>query len=464
MATVSFSFGDVDGDGVSDAQERADGADPFDDMNFRLFVDVEFMPCDAVSWLTNYVAWGYAADGWETNGLTSFVGTSLLFTVDELVTNGTLYAKAFRDVNTNGVYDAEFDELASLRLWRGNNGRTVTCRIGDTNSNELSDWWEIREGLDAAGMDNRAYADPDGDGLVNLHEFWAGTHPLVPDGSNTLLSVAARSIDDRIEAIDTSVDLPRFTDYFANGENGVFLANTNFWARDLDLSCVSVWHSGDHPGSMSATLITRKHVVMAKHWYNQNYDYVFCNTNGMVCARHLVAHTDISDDLTIGRLDTALPDTFRPASVMPTNYVDYISSGRYLPTLCLNQNKCATVLELEKLNCSTTDRYGNHYSQYAMNSYTNHVSVQRSLVRGATLDGNSGSPVFLVVGNELVLLFSKHLGIRERDTWSPSWGPMVTLHLEAIQHHINEWEGADADLYQIVPFDFSTFDEIENKQ
>ena len=53
--------------------------------------------------------------------------------------------------------------------------------------------WEILHGLSPS---NAADAMPDGDGLINLHEYWAGTDPLTPDGSNTLLSVASRSIDE----------------------------------------------------------------------------------------------------------------------------------------------------------------------------------------------------------------------------------------------------------------------------
>ena len=460
---IAFAFGDVDGDGMTDAQERADGTDPYDANNFRLVVTVNFMPPDVVPWLTNYMAWGCSATGWETNGLSSFIGTNFLFTIDVPVTNRTLYAKVFRDINTNSVYDAGVDSLAVRRLTCADNGEIVTVKFGDSNSNELPDWWEVQTGLDAAGAANRAYDDPDGDGLINLHEFWSGTDPLVPDGSNTLLSVASRSIDDRIRGVDPAAAIPRFVDYFANGSNGVFVANTNFWARDLDLSCVNVWNNGDYPGTQAATLITRKHVVLAHHWVNENKGYTFCDTNGQVRMRTLVQSEQISDDLRLGKLDAPLPDSFKPASVLSTNFVRYLSAGKYLPTLCLNQVKGATVLELESLDCRALKTGGIWYSQYGKNSQTNVVSLQRRDIRGATLGGNSGCPVFLAVGDELVLLFAKHLGSLTEETWSPFWGPMLPFRLEAIQSKIDEWEGDDADQYQIVPFDLSMFDEIVNQ-
>ena len=583
-ARVDFVFGDVDDDGVSDAQERQQGTDPYDGNNFRLVATVKIENSDVVPSLTNFVAWGYSAAGWEPNDLARFAGTSLTFPVNASVIGGELFVKVFRDFNANGVYDVDVDALVSNRLTRADNGKTVTFNIGDSdgdkisdsvelaegtnpldkrnycfnlsltytdvfqttnaltfaasfgtnrvygpcvvegnvwsndfghcstttkeqisvdvwddmnqngewdsgetsnkyviavtghnmvetnklayknfdrNNNDLPDWWDVQEGLDADGVARRMYDDPDGDGLINLHEYWCGTHPLVPDGSNTLLSVASRSIDDRIRDVDPSTSISRFVDYFANGATNVFIANTNFWARDLDLSCVSVWHPGEYPGSKAATLITRKHIIMAEHWPASSY--TFCDTNGTVFVRTVVDKKCISDDLRLGRLNEPLPNTFKPAYVPSTNLVGYISAGKYLPTLCVNQEKSATVLELWDWDCATTDKYGNHYRHYGYTSETNRVSMQRCNIRGVTVDGNSGCPVFLVVGDKLVLLFSKHLGYQGVETWSPSWGPSPAFRLDTIQNKINEWEGSNASLYQIVPFDLSSFDGIVNQ-
>ena len=43
------------------------------------------------------------------------------------------------------------------------------------------------------------------------------------------------------------------------------------------------------------------------------------------------------------------------------------------------------------------------------------------------------------------------------------WGPMLPFRIEAIQNKIDEWEGDDAELYQIIPFDFSSFDGTVNR-
>ena len=189
----------------------------------------------------------------------------------------------------------------------------------------MLDDWEILHGLYPSSAAD-ATLDAGGDGLINLHEYWCDTDPLVPDGSNTLLSVASRSIDERIRDLDPATAIPRFVNYFPNGSNGVFQLNTNFWARDLDLSCVSVWNNGDYPGTQAATLITRKHVVLASHWYNSG-TYTFCDTNGLICVRTLVRREGISDDLSLGFLNEPLPDSFMPAYVPSTNIVRCYRSG-----------------------------------------------------------------------------------------------------------------------------------------
>ena len=323
----------------------------------------------------------------------------------------------------------------------------------------MLDDWGIPHGLSPSSAAD-ATLDAGGDGLINLHEYWCDTDPLVPDGSNTLLSVASRSVDDRIRGVDPTIAIPRFVNYFPNGSNGVFQLNTNFWARDLDLSCVSVWHSGDNPGGKTATLITRKHVVMAEHWFAN--DYKFCDTNGVVMSRNVVQWKNISDDLRLGQLNEPLPDSFKPAHVPSTSIVRYLATGKYLPTLCLNQEKGASVAELIAIDSETTSNSGVHYRHYGCTSQTNLVSAQRCNIRGATVDGNSGSPVFVVAGNTLVLLFCKHLGQKNGETWKRFWGPMLPFRLEAIQRKIDEWEGDDAGLYQIVPFDPNSFGEVTN--
>ena len=170
----------------------------------------------------------------------------------------------------------------------------------------------------------------------------------------------------------------------------------------------------------------------------------------------------ISDDLLLGRLNEDLPSSFKPVSIPSTNIVRYLSSGKYLPLLSFNQEKGATVLELTGWDTETRDKYGNQYRHYSETGSTNFVTHQRSNIRLATVDGNSSCPSFIVVGNKLALLYIKHLGYKEIVTGSTSWGPAIPFRGDLIQDNINEWEGANANLYQLEQLDMSVFDEIVN--
>ena len=410
----------------------------------------DFLTRFALAGVTNYVAWGVAESGWEANGLAA-------------------YAYFWDDANSNGVRDAE-EPCVTQRLALNGHDNTLTNTLStlpfDRDRDGILDWWEHLHSDAGLSSTNSADAwlDPDGDGLLNLHEYWAGTEPLAPDGSNTLLSVCARSIDGMINGVVPSNAVFRFVDYLANGSNGVFVANSNFWARNLDLSCVSVWHGDEHPETKTATAITRRHVVMAKHWWAWNSRlYTFCDTNGVLHIRNIIAALQISDDLLLGRLDSPLPDSIRLPKILPIGYANYIGDGKHLPALCVNQEKAATVLEIADLNCEVTDSGGTHHSKYASNLPDNYVSTQRHDIRAVTSGGNSSSPVFLVAGDDLIFLFSKHLGSKDELTWCWFYGPMITHHVASVQSTINAWEGENQGLYQVEMLDLSVFNGIVNQ-
>ena len=54
----------------------------------------------------------------------------------------------------------------------------------------------------------------------------------------------------------------------------------------------------------------------------------------------------------------------------------------------------------------------------------------------------------------------KHMGYRDRLTWAPNWGPMISYHLDTIQSVINSWEGSNASRYQLNILSSADFDVI----
>lgn len=69
-----------------------------------------------------------------------------------------------------------------------------------------------------------------------------------------------------------------------------------------------------------------------------------------------------------------------------------------------------------------------------------------------------------VVGADLVFLFAKHLGSSTEQTWCPFYGPTIVPREELIQNVINQWEGDDADLYQVDIMDLSGFEKLKRGQ
>ncbi|HEY3382714.1 MAG TPA: PQQ-dependent sugar dehydrogenase [Vicinamibacterales bacterium] len=58
-------------------------------------------------------------------------------------------------------------------------GTIIRVEAADSDGDGLPDWWERQFGLnpDSAVGDDGAAGDPDGDGVTNIEEFRAGTHP-----------------------------------------------------------------------------------------------------------------------------------------------------------------------------------------------------------------------------------------------------------------------------------------------
>ena len=527
-AQVNFVFGDVDGDGVSDSQERQQGTNPYDDNNFKFAATVKIESSDVAPGLTNFVAWSYSAAGWEPNDLARFAGKSLTFPINAPVMGGELFVKVFRDLNTNGVYDVDVDALVSNRLTWAHNGKTVTFNIGDSdgdkipdsvelaentnpldihnycfnlsltytgvfqttnaltfaasfgtdrvygpcvvegsvwtndfghratttgervsvdvwddanqngdwdvgetsnkyviavtghdmvvtntlsylnfdrNNNEIPDWWDAQNGLDAEGVAYRAYDDPDGDGLINLHEFWADCNPLVPDGSNTLLSVTARAVDEGIRDRNPTNSICKFFNYETNGINGVFIPSTNFWAFGIDTSCASMWNDarndlwggGCNGWNMAGTLISARHLIYAHHYaIPHGTTLYFMDGASNVYSRTLIDSRYVSCDIRIGLLNSDLPSTLHPAKILPPEYGNYIGTAKRLPCVTFDQEEKLTVAELSDLKCFN--------ERTSLSSAQRPHSDMRRAFYEDMIPGDSGSPRFLLVDQELVLL------------------------------------------------------------
>ena len=135
------------------------------------------------SWLPNLT------DPYNTAYTTVMYGTNYLWSSG---TNDAAYARGDYDRDEGSLLQNEFLDWASDLLPLGGavadidvevwDGRGVGYNLAtvDTDGDGIPDWWETLYGLDPFDASD-AWGDDDRDGLDNLAEYLAGTHPAIAD-------------------------------------------------------------------------------------------------------------------------------------------------------------------------------------------------------------------------------------------------------------------------------------------
>ncbi len=402
----TFRIGDFDGDGIGDGVERVEQTDVFGKnshcYNLSIAYTDVFQTTNALTFEARFgtnTVWGPAVvtDGTWTHGFGHCVAT-----------NGERASvSVWDDVNGNGRWDegecSNRYDVAAVTSHDMHVVEPLAYRNFDRDRDNLPDWWEMANGLGVDGNPRDEYADPDGDGLINLHEFWAGTNPLVPDGSNTLISVLARSIDGRIESCDVNTSIYRFSNYQENGILRQFIPNTNFWARTVDFSCVSIWNDATNDiwggvcngWNMGGTAISRRHVLCTHHYgIPTGTTLYFMSKDSRVVERRIVAQRYVGNNVTGGDmrvclLDSDLPLDVVPAKILPPSYPRYIRTARFLPMATFDQEEKLVVCEssiLRRVEERKLDSVG------MKPSIGRRVDFYESIIAG-----DSGNPRFLLV-------------------------------------------------------------------
>lgn len=207
---------------------------------------------------------------------------------------------------------------------------------------------------------------------------------------------AVESVDNRLSGGEV-VELSRFLNYPAEASRGKFTPNPVFWGKGIDFSCASPWNSG--AGAQRAgTLVSKRHFLCAKHfplW--KGVRMLFVDGDGEVCPCYVEATKVVpKSDIMVGLLNAEVTPNIHPAKILPPNYTNYLDRLEGLPVVTLNQQERAFVSDLVEPSTN--------YVRDLM-CYHRPDDPKRMKCREKIRSGDSGSPVFLIMGNEPILLY-----------------------------------------------------------
>lgn len=242
-------------------------------------------------------------------------------------------------------------------------------------------------------------------------------------------------LDNALIGADPATQQSLYTTQDHDGAN--YVRNSNFLIQGTHaeaLTCVSPWNSrGSH--RRSGTAITPRHVVLATHYPLYTGDSIrFVASDNTVVTRTVVQADDVlydgnSVDVRLLLLDSDLPNSISPCKLFPSNYETYLPSGnttsaaQALPLLATDQQEKGVILSLLKESPEFKQM------NFSTPSLTNRLNFYEPIIVG-----DSGNPIFTVIGSELWLLSTFH-----GSAAGPFYGSLVTelnakiIELETLQ-------------------------------
>jgi hypothetical protein len=155
------------------------------------------------------------------------------------------------------------------------------------------------------------------------------------------------------------------------------------WTRGMDMSGVSF------NDTRTATLITPRHVVMAKHYARPAAaPVVFHDRSGKRIQRKLIGFSAGAGDVMVGLLDEPVPGNYRPYPLPAVGSDAAAMIGK--PVIVSDQNR--------NLFVHLIDGVGMGLIAFRHDTSESHGWSKQLVV------GDSGNPSFVIVGNELVLV------------------------------------------------------------
>ncbi len=274
--------------------------------------------------------------------------------------------------------------------------------------------------------------------------------------------------------------------YGGVGDAGIWVRNPSCWINGVsNISCFSpAQRSGAAWNTRGGTLITRKHVLFAKHFVtsilpNGGTPIIFVDENNNAIRRNIIQYGDESTDIAVALLDSEVPSNIKIAKVLPTNFMDYLSSsilasvydslGLQISSFSMNPWLYAVALDQEEKAIlklwSGANLFGigtspniEYYQMASVSNINPNASYSTPIVPSPNqfaswtediIVGDSGNPVFLIIDNELVVLTT---------WWTPTGGPFITNRYSIVNSIIQSLSPGEN--YSLTPIDLQA---VQNK-
>lgn len=234
--------------------------------------------------------------------------------------------------------------------------------------------------------------------------------------------------------ITKSANLFPFSPYIYAAPPTQLAWNASALTAPIDLTCLVAMNSYEY-SKHGGILITRKHILVAYHFgYGIGTTVYFLGNDGIIVSRtitHTASYTVGSVDLQVAQLDSDVPITITPASVLPTNFAQYISNGGTgIPVISIinrvqgeGRVKQINIAEIKSSSLPNNYTIIGQSANSLRNPYYSTPNAQ---------DQDSGNPTMMVLPGLTIALFAFHY---------PTNGPALHYFRTTVQGFLDAWGG-----------------------